>query len=570
MLGMSLGLRPMFGAPGGVIGAPMNLSPPTVSGTTAQGQSLTASSGVWDGVSPISYTYQWHRDGALIGGATTAAYTVQLADVGAAVSVLVTAANAAGAGTATSAAVVIGVGQALTDLPIAPTARWHPAFSAVTQNAGRVVSASDLQGLAGVVEGALGIGPRALTDADGRKFWRFEGDEFLTVSTALAGLQSRGISIFMVGRPHRAMTSNPIFSIGSAAAGTAVSSQVALETSAIGGAPFLRSFNRSASLSPANARHLICGSQLQVMGVCARGTAAGGVRMMVNGKSASGITQPGVGFTGVNGGEIGRNSGSIGAAKGLFDLYELVVYNAGLTDVQAASVQTALQASYGIVEIENQLVMIGDSITQQIGSSGQGMAMQITDPLANLIPANWRVVNIGIAGYMTTDIESVKNTANSWATQILPGQNVASMMIGTNDAGVYGNRTAAQIYANVVAFYNAPATGALQRGWTVRQRINIACGGEVQFAVQSALTTLFRAPAFSTDTQTASGQTYAGKLSLTPTDLITVGGDSKFLTQDDSRDLEYYLDDSTHPTALGATAMVTGGDTPAYGVAYGL
>jgi hypothetical protein len=95
-------------APSGVVavGTPLNRAAPTVSGATQVGQTLTATSGVWDGSSPISYTYQWRRCdptgakcGATLGAPSTSpTYTLQAADVGHTMVAFVTATNVAGTG----------------------------------------------------------------------------------------------------------------------------------------------------------------------------------------------------------------------------------------------------------------------------------------------------------------------------------------------------------------------------------------------------------------------------------------------------------------------------------------
>ncbi|MCI2957903.1 S8 family serine peptidase [Agromyces atrinae] len=87
--------------------APVNLAPPTISGTPAAGQTLTAEPGTWD-VDGLVFTYQWQRDGAAIDGATSPSYAVTAADEGSSLTVVVTATKEGlPPGSATSAAVVV-------------------------------------------------------------------------------------------------------------------------------------------------------------------------------------------------------------------------------------------------------------------------------------------------------------------------------------------------------------------------------------------------------------------------------------------------------------------------------
>ncbi len=90
--------------------APSNTGLPVVSGTPEVGDTLTASSGTWNGSAPIGYAYQWEdcnssgESCSTIGGATTSAHLVASSDAGHTLRVVVTATNAGGTGEATSTA----------------------------------------------------------------------------------------------------------------------------------------------------------------------------------------------------------------------------------------------------------------------------------------------------------------------------------------------------------------------------------------------------------------------------------------------------------------------------------
>jgi hypothetical protein len=87
---------------------PMNTSPPTVTGTAAVGETLTAQNGTWDN-SPTSFEYRWLRCNSAgdscvgIPGATDKTYKVVGADVGHRLRVRVMAINADGTTNARSA-----------------------------------------------------------------------------------------------------------------------------------------------------------------------------------------------------------------------------------------------------------------------------------------------------------------------------------------------------------------------------------------------------------------------------------------------------------------------------------
>lgn len=105
------------------LGIPVDFGAPTVSGTAAQGQVLSAAQGLWS-QSPTSYVYGWQRCAANgtscanIPGATSSTYLLGAADGGHTVRVDVSAQNAAG----TSAPVPSAVTSVVVPLPGATSA----------------------------------------------------------------------------------------------------------------------------------------------------------------------------------------------------------------------------------------------------------------------------------------------------------------------------------------------------------------------------------------------------------------------------------------------------------------
>jgi hypothetical protein len=122
-------------------GPPTNTSPPTISGTAMQGQTLTASPGSWSR-KPTSYAYQWQRCNSTGGacasltGAVAKTYVLTSLDVGSTMRVVVTAKNTSGSGTANSAP------TAVVQPPPTPPANTAPPTISGTAQDGQTLTAS--------------------------------------------------------------------------------------------------------------------------------------------------------------------------------------------------------------------------------------------------------------------------------------------------------------------------------------------------------------------------------------------------------------------------------------------
>jgi hypothetical protein len=123
--------------------APTNTVPPSVSGSAVQGGTLTASAGTWT-ESPTSLSYQWEdctaagESCSIVSKATSATYKLISSDVGHTVRVVVTASNAGGSESASSAATAV----VNAELPPAPASTALPSVSGTAEE-GQTLSASN-------------------------------------------------------------------------------------------------------------------------------------------------------------------------------------------------------------------------------------------------------------------------------------------------------------------------------------------------------------------------------------------------------------------------------------------
>ena len=506
-------------------------------------------------------------------------------------------------------------GLAATAYPVVPTIHYHPHSQAATlDGSNRVTACPDLAGLAalsGISFAGATIGPVQMTDALGRKFWRFRGADALLVSNALNALSARAVACFMVARIHLGKNSVNLFSPRYSAytddatntnysGGSTVRTVVASNS-----APWLYGAGIGAFTDVVNGYKAIPGAQLQVIGVASRTTANGGQRLYVNADAAS-VAQSGVTSTGCVGGVIGAvpaasNGLTLGSqaqssAGGFFDLYEFTLWSASLTNAQADAIAAAMVANYAIPAIDGQLILTGDSITNAVPTalptdpmSGGNIAMLMTDPGGLQVPASLRVINLGESGNQVSNLVAKRDAANTMFNALYPGgpdKNIVACQSGRNDvAETNGKLNSTQYYSALTALYNSGSTGYLQRGWKVVHVANIAgpdtavttnvIGAENTIQKRLEAIRLLVAdpanhlpnPTFLADCLAGPGQTYDGRLSVLHLYDVTAGGDSKFKTSTDAQDNAsgYYDVDQTHLRLAGQRLMLSGGDTPNFG-----
>jgi hypothetical protein len=87
--------------------SPVNIVTPVVSGIGIVGQTLSSTIGTWVGSVPISYSYQWKRNGSPILGANSSSYLLVTADGGTNITCAVTATNTKGSSSSNSNTIAV-------------------------------------------------------------------------------------------------------------------------------------------------------------------------------------------------------------------------------------------------------------------------------------------------------------------------------------------------------------------------------------------------------------------------------------------------------------------------------
>lgn len=515
-------------------------------------------------------------------------------------------------------------GASATTFATTPAIHYHPNSQSggggYTKSGDQVTACPSLGSLAAAMSGLQGtsgavVGPLEMTDALGRKFWRFNGSQAALIDQTLTAVANRGITTVMVARVHHHANTQELFrprwsaytnDTTNTAANASIFYMRAVVTA--NSAPFLQGQAPiPTTVDAANAHKFVPGAQLQVMGVASRTDAtigAGlGQRIYMNGQAMSG-GQMTTSVTGYVGGVIGGSAGSGNqanvtlAANTIFDLYEFACWTGEVSTVNADANQAAAVANFAISDVDQQLVLEGDSITFGIATglsvspaNGGGVGSVLSAPGAGYLPATCRLINLASSGALIATAVTRRDGTNSIfsAAGVIPGgtsKNKIALHMGRNDAIVSGPASTgvpATMYSSIVALWNTVTTGYLQRGWSGVQVGNIASSATaitgsppddpttLQARIEALRALMFTGTAmnstFKTDTLTNTGQTYEGLLSVIPVHEITVSGNSAFLTSTDAADTAagYYDTDATHLRVAGAELMASGGDNAPYG-----
>lgn len=327
-----------------------------------------------------------------------------------------------------------------------------------------------------------GNAPLLLTDALGRKFLRFtyfdttgQRGAWLQALGALLGLDTYNQTWFAVCRIHRP-GDGALVSIGNRGVTTATNSAGQLGYSGgntnapLGPFPAGLSYYVSNG-SPANKNRLLLGTQLQVVGtsiatadgIGGAGT-SGTMRYYVNEQVAA-LAVGAQRYRNINGIEVGRRANGTGSVQHYahVDIYELVGWTAGQftsSTYAAASdaIAAALLANWSIPTITDNVVLAGDSRTEQNSISSNSMAMMLTEPGSPLaLAGGTRVINYGVSGKGAQTLWgsiSSPNSALASGNMLGGGKDRIAIFYGVNDISASSGWPTTNTAANTPARAN--------------------------------------------------------------------------------------------------------------------
>ena len=445
-----------------------------------------------------------------------------------------------------------------------PLFLYHPQTETVTKSGSEVTAVTGTSS-PNMTRGTTG--PLEVTDALGRKFWRFRGTNYLEIATADITFTPRAMTIIMVGRQHLNQNNCQYFGQSYQSDGVTLcqfNAAMFHTYGTSGAAPHMRAGSTNSNATGTGATHMAVGSQMQVFGIGGRATANGGSRFVMNGVSVNGA-QSTITYSGMKGARIGGYAKAQGTTNS-FDLYAIVGIAGELSDARIDAVAAALVSAYQIPAITDQLIIEGDSIAYGTGlATHENIAAYMTNPGAELLPKTTRVINLGVSGATIATMTTRRDVAGGFPVTVLPGgpsKNLVAFQIGRNNALTDSGATMA---SGITTYINQATTGLFTRGFNAVVGVNISSNNATIMTNYTSLRSLLRDASFLTGLDAQTGGANEGRVSLVSLDLIESGGSQRFNTAAHAADVTYYQGDGTHPTAVGAALMCTGGDTPAYG-----